>query len=145
MSKIRKIALGLVIVVLVIMVGLAIIIPRLADVDRYRAQVAAQIQAQTGKPAEIGHLDLTIFPQVAIRVDDFSLGNPPGFPTGPVCNRSPNLRGGRCLRAAAPAGGDQISGAGRSGHLLLLSDVHGKWNYESPAVTMAAAGRSARR
>ena len=82
MSKGKKVALVVVIVLVLIVVGLAIIIPMLLDVDRYRPQVAAQIQQETGKPVQIGRLALTILPQVAIRVDDFSLGNPAGFPTG---------------------------------------------------------------
>src|ERR1035437_4379302 len=82
MSRGKKIALVVLIIFVVVVAGLAIIVPMLFDVDRYRPQVAAQIQKETGKPVEIGRLTLTILPQVAIRVDDFSLGNPAGFPTG---------------------------------------------------------------
>ena len=94
MSKGKKIALIVVIALVLIVVGLAIIIPMLFNVDRYRPQVAAQIQQETGKPAQIGRLALTILPQVAIRVDDFSLGNPTGFPHGRFCESQEDLRGG---------------------------------------------------
>ena len=85
MSKGKKVALAIVVELVLVIVGLAIIIPLLLNVDRYRPQVIAQIQQETGKPVQIGRLDLTILPQVAIRVDDFSLGNPAGFPTGRFC------------------------------------------------------------
>jgi uncharacterized protein involved in outer membrane biogenesis len=82
MSEGKKVALILVIALIGIVGGLAIIIPMLLKVDRYRPQVIAQIQRETGKPVQIGRLDLTILPQVAIRVDDLALGNPAGFPPG---------------------------------------------------------------
>jgi uncharacterized protein involved in outer membrane biogenesis len=82
MSKGKKVALVAVIVLVLIVVGLAIVIPMMFDVDHFRPQVAAQIQQETGKPAHIGHLALTLRPVTAIRVDDFSLENPAGFPSG---------------------------------------------------------------
>jgi uncharacterized protein involved in outer membrane biogenesis len=59
-------------------------VPMLVDVDRYRPQVAAQIEQATGKPTQIGRLALTIFPRLSIRLDDFQLGNPPHYPQGPL-------------------------------------------------------------
>jgi uncharacterized protein involved in outer membrane biogenesis len=138
MSKGKKLALGLVILVLVSVGVLAIIIPLLVDVDRYRPQVAAQIQAQTGKPAQIGHLALTIFPEVAVRVDDFSLGNPPGFPTGQFVRAQ---RIYAVMEAFALLHRQVVikSLELEAPDIHLLSDVHGKWNYESPPATKAAA------
>jgi hypothetical protein len=83
MTKGKKIALVVVLVVVVLLVGLAILVPLLVNVDRYRPQVAAQIEQATGKPAQIGRLTLTIFPRLSIRFDDFELGNPPHYPQGP--------------------------------------------------------------
>ena len=80
MSTGKKIALGGAVFLVVLLVALAIAVPMLVDVDRYRPQVVAFIQEQTGKPAEIGRLTLTLFPTLSIRVDDFTLGNPSGFP-----------------------------------------------------------------
>ena len=103
----------------------------LFNVDRYRPQVAAQIQQETGKPAQIGRLALTILPQVAIRVDDFSLGNPTGFPTGDfvkakkiyaVVNASALLH--RKVEITSLELDDLT--------LDMLEDTHGKWNFENP-------------
>ncbi len=131
MSKGKKIALVLLIVLVLIVVGLAIIIPMLFDLDRYRPQVAAQIQQETGKPAQIGRLALTILPEVAIRVDDFTLENPPGFPPGDfvkakkiyaVVNASALLH--RKVEITSLELDDLT--------LNMLEDTHGKWNFESP-------------
>jgi uncharacterized protein involved in outer membrane biogenesis len=131
MSKGKKIALGVVIVLVVLILGLAVAIPLLIDVDRYRPQVIAHIQEETGKPAEIGKLTLTVFPTLSIRVDDFALGNPAGFPTGYLVKT-------RRVYAVVDRGAlwnrqviikslelDQPV-------IRLLSDVRGKWNFENP-------------
>ncbi len=133
MSKVKKIALIVAIVVVVFILGLAIIIPMLLNVDRYRPQVAAQIQQETGKPAHIGRLALTILPVVAIRVDDFSLGNPRGFPTTDfvkvkkiyaVVNPFALLH--RQVEITSLEMDDLT--------LDMLENTHGKWNFEnSPA------------
>jgi uncharacterized protein involved in outer membrane biogenesis len=136
MSKGKKNALILLIVLVVIVVGLAVIIPMLFDVDHYRPQVAAQIQQETGKPAQIGRLTLTILPQVAIRVDDFSLGNPAGFPTGDfvkakkiyaVVNAYALLH--RKVEITSLDLDDLT--------LNMLENTQGKWNFENPPAKAA--------
>ena len=134
MSKGKKIALGVVIVLVVLILGLAVAIPLLIDIDRYRPQVIAHIQEETGKPAEIGKLSLTIFPTFSIRVDDFALGNPAGFPKGylvkarriyaivdrdALWNRQVIIKS---LELDQPV-------------IRLLSDVRGKWNFENPPIS----------
>jgi len=133
MSTGKKAALILVIVLVLIVVGLAIIIPRLFNIDRYRPQVAAQIRQETGKPAQIGRLALTILPQVAIRVDDLSLGNPPSFPPGDF------VKAKRIYAVVNPFAllhhKVEITSLELDDLTLdLLEDTHGKWNFEnSPA------------
>jgi len=131
MSKGKKVALVLVIVLVLIVVALAIIIPMIFNVDRYRPQVAAQIQRATGKPAQIERLALTILPQVAIRVDDFSLGNPKGFPTGDFVKAkkiyavvNPFALLHRKVEITSLEMDDLT--------LDMLEDTHGKWNFENP-------------
>ena len=131
MSKGKKVALVVVIVLVLIVVGLAIIIPMLFNVDRYRPQVAAQIQQETGKPAQIGRLALTILPEVAIRVDDFSLGNPSGFPTGDFVKAkkiyavvNPFALLHRKVEITSLELDDLT--------LDMLENTHGKWNFENP-------------
>lgn len=131
MSKLKKVALAVAVGVVLVIVALAIIIPLLLNIDRYRPEVIARIQQETGKPVQIGRLDLTILPQVAIRVDDFSMGNPTGFPAGDFVKA-------KKIYAVVDASAlmhhqveitslelDDLT-------LNMLEDTHGKWNFENP-------------
>jgi len=133
----KKIALGVVIFFLVLVAGLAIVVPMLLDVDRYRPQVAQHIEAQTGKPASIGHLGLTVFPTLAIRVDNLSLGNPAGFPQGTFLEVR---RVTVALDAAALWNREILIRSLDLDRptLNLLSDVRGRWNFENPPQARAA-------
>ncbi len=138
MSTGKKVALSLLIALLVIVVGLAMIIPLLVDVDRYRPQVAAHIQQETGKPAQIGRLALTILPQVAIRVDDFALGNPPGFPSGDFVKARriyAVVDVFALLHRKVVVNSLELDDPA----INLLSDVHGKWNFENAPGKSAAS------
>jgi uncharacterized protein involved in outer membrane biogenesis len=131
MSKTMKIALVVLIVLVVVVVGLAVIIPLVINVDRYRPQVIAQIQKETGKPVEIRRLSLTIIPQVAIRVDDFSMGNPTAFPTGDFVRASKiyaMVDALALLHHKVEITSLEISDL----TLNTLEDTHGKWNFENP-------------
>ena len=80
MSRRKKVVLGVLIFLALTLVALLVIVPLLLNLDRYRPQVAAIIEQQMGMPTEIGHLAFTVFPHLSVRVDDFALKNPPGFP-----------------------------------------------------------------
>ncbi len=142
MSKVKKLALGILVVLVVLVAGVAIIVPMLANIDRYRPQVAAQIAKETGKPVEIGRLTLTILPRVAIRVDDFALGNPDRFPKGDFIKA-------RKIYAAVNAFElmhhkvDITSLQFDDLTLDLLEDNRGKWNFENPPAQAAAPAPSA--
>lgn len=138
MSTRKKVVLGIIIFLVVTLVALVVIVPLLFDVDRYRPQVAALIEKQTGKPVDIGHLALTVFPSLSIRVDDFTLRNPAGFPQG-------NFVKAERIYALVDAGGlwrhqvvikslDLDAPA-----ISLLSDLRGNWNFENkPSSTKTA-------
>jgi uncharacterized protein YhdP len=82
MSSRRKVIVTLVLLLVAVLAVLVVVVPRLVDIDHYRPQVVAQIEQATGKKTEIGHLSLSILPTLSIRVDEFGLANPPGFPEG---------------------------------------------------------------
>lgn len=139
----KKIAFGVVVFLVVLLAGLVIVIPRLIDIDRYRPQVVARLQEETGKPAEIGHLALTLFPKVSIRVDDFALGNPPGFPEGDFVR----ARRGYAVVDAGALWNRQvvISSLQLDEPIInLLSDIRGKWNFENPPQSVGATKPPAR-
>src|SRR5271169_3034226 len=131
MSKLKKIALGLLIFLVVIIVAAVMIVPRLIDVDRYRPEIVERLQTATGKPAEIGKLTLTLFPAVSIRVDDFALGNPKGFPEGDFVKA-------KQIEAYVDAGAlwnRQIvitSLELDEPEIKLLQTARGEWNFATP-------------
>ena len=119
-------------VILIILVLLAVlVVPSLVDINRYRPQVAALLEKQTGKPASIGRLELTIFPHLAIQVNNFELGNPKGFPQGNFFN----ARRIYALLQAGPLWHRKIviqSLIVEGPEIHLQSNSAGRWNYENP-------------
>jgi uncharacterized protein involved in outer membrane biogenesis len=119
-------------VVLVFLVLLGVLlVPRLVDVNRYRPQVAALLESQTGKPARIGRLELTLFPHLAIQVDDFGLGNPKGFPAGDFFKAHRIY----ALLQSGPLWHRKIviqSLIVEDPVIHLISNTAGHWNYENP-------------
>ena len=115
-----------------------LVIPSLVDVNRYRPQVAAFLEKETGKPVNIGRLSLTVFPHLAIEVDDFTMGNPKGFPAGdffkthrvyalletkPLWNRKIVVQS---LIVEDPV-------------IHMISNAAGHWNFENPPSPTPAA------
>jgi len=119
-------------VVLVCLVLLGVLlVPRLVDVNRYRPQVAALLESKTGKPARIGRLQLTLFPHLAIQVDDFALGNPKGFPSGDFFKAHRIY----ALLQSGPLWHRKIvvqSLIVEDPVIHLISNTAGHWNFENP-------------
>jgi uncharacterized protein involved in outer membrane biogenesis len=139
MSRRRKVILGILIFLVVILVALVVVVPLVFDVDRYRPEVTSLIEKQTGKPTEIGHLALTVFPSLSIRVDDFALRNPSGFPEGCFVKAQRIYAvvdlGGLWDRQVVIKSLDLDTPV-----ISLLSDIKGNWNFENkPSLTKAAA------
>jgi AsmA family/AsmA-like C-terminal region len=137
MSKRRKIALIVLAILIVVMAGLAVMVPMLADINRYRPEVAKHLEEETGKPVEIGHLALRVLPSVAIRVDDFSMGNPPGFPRGTF------VKAGRIYAVVDALALWHRQVVVKSLELddpvlNLLQDATGRWNFENPPAPRSA-------
>ena len=138
MSKSKKIALGILIGVAVLVLALVVAVPLLINIDRYRPEVVKHLEAETGKPVEIGKLTLHVFPSVAVYVDDFSMGNPAGFPPGVFVKA-------RRISAMVDAGQlwDRkvaIKSLELDDPLLnILQDARGKWNFENPPAAQKAS------
>ena len=113
-----------------VLVGI-LVVPKLVDVNRYRPQVAALLESQTGKPASIGRLGLTLFPHLAIQVDNFALGNPKGFPRGDFFKAQRIY----ALLQAKPLWHRKIviqSLIVEAPVIHLLCNTAGHWNFENP-------------
>jgi uncharacterized protein involved in outer membrane biogenesis len=61
--------------------ALVLVALALFDADRYRPKLISYLQERTGKPVEISHISLTLFP-LSIRIEKFGMKNSPPFPPG---------------------------------------------------------------
>jgi uncharacterized protein involved in outer membrane biogenesis len=132
MSTRRKAVLTILILLAVLILVLAVAVPRLADIDRYRPEVIARIERGSGRSAKIAKFDLTILPVLAIRADNIAIGNPPGFPAGSFLeiNRAyARLDPGALLHRRIVIRSLQLEAP----RLSLISDRAGRWNTEGPA------------
>ncbi len=80
MGKLLKITSGLVLLI----VGAAIVAPRVIDPNDYREQIQTVVKEKTGRDLAInGDLSLSIFPWIGIGLNDVSLSNAVGFKAAP--------------------------------------------------------------
>jgi len=80
MSRLLKILLAIVGVLVVLLLGVAVAVMVLVDPNEYRGEIAAAVEEQTGRSFVIdGELGLRVLPCCAVAIDDTRLGNPPGF------------------------------------------------------------------
>lgn len=78
MRKLVKI-IGAVVAILILAL---VSIPMFISADYLKGQLVAQVKQATGRDLVIkGNASLTLFPNIAIRVEDVTLGNPAGFAT----------------------------------------------------------------
>lgn len=74
----RRLLIAVLVVIVLIFIGIAAI--SLIDVNKYRPRIEAELQSKLGLPVTLGKMHLRIFP-FSIRVDGFTLGEPPQFPS----------------------------------------------------------------
>lgn len=137
MSKGRKGILIAACIIAALIISVAVIAPRIFQVNRYRPYVVQLIEQKTGRQVEIGRLGLSVFPSIRIEVDDFAISNPAGFPAGDwlrVGRIDARLDAGALWRHQIVIRSLDLNGP----DLTLLSDAHGRWNYAMPPRRAAA-------
>ncbi len=127
----RRTGLILVVTAAGVLVMLTLLVPVLLNLDRYRPDVISYLQKKTGKPVEVGRLALNLFPKVSIRVDDFGLKNPAGFPAGyfvTVKRIDAELDAAALLHRRVTIKSLVL----KNPIINLVSDPDGPWNFENP-------------
>lgn len=77
MMKWGGIALG---IMVVLVIGAMVLVPRFVDVQQYKPQIEALVTEQTGRSFSMGDdIKLSVFPWVGVSLSDLVLGNAPGF------------------------------------------------------------------
>ena len=130
-------------VALVLMVAAGLIVPYFLDADRYRTLIAAAIESETGRAVSLGKIRLRLLPRVGFVVEDFRLGNPPGFAEGDVLTVD-TIRGNLALGALLRRQVQLSSLEFVRPTLVLLEDERGQTNYGGRLVTGRASAESAR-
>lgn len=119
-----------------IIVGLALA-PFLISLDRFRPEIVAMIENETGRKIEIGSLRLSLLPTTHVEIAEFRVKNSEGFPEGNTLEVGKIDIGatiGSLLRRQLQVTSVNVSGV----RLNLLEDSRGKTNYEALAQTAAA-------
>ncbi len=115
-----------------LLIAVAWILPRFLDVDRYRTLVRSAIEERTGRHVTIGKISARLLPRLSIVVDDFHLGNPPGFAPGEVLSIDSvhgNLALGPLVRKDIQISSLELVHP----KITLLEDERGQTNYQAPA------------
>jgi uncharacterized protein involved in outer membrane biogenesis len=67
--------------IVAVAIGVALLLPVLANPDRYRPELISYLEARTGKQIEVGHIGVNWIP-LSIRLDNFGAKNFKPFPSG---------------------------------------------------------------
>ncbi len=111
------------------LVVLALIVPYFLDLDRYRAQIIALAEKETGRKVEIGKIRARLIPTVGFTIENFKLSNPQGYAEG-------NLLEVEAIRGSLewlPLLSKQIRLSGIElvrPKVTLLEDERGRSNYD---------------
>ena len=73
----RQLAIAVVVMVAVV-VGLMLALPRLLDVNRYRGQVQTELQKRLNRPVQLGQLFLNVFP-LRVKAANVVIGEDPSY------------------------------------------------------------------
>ncbi len=85
MKRLIKIILWLVGVIVVLVLGLAILLPQFIDPNDYKQEIAGLVKKQTGRDVTIaGDLKLSVFPWLGIETGELALSNAPAFGDEPM-------------------------------------------------------------
>lgn len=131
--------------VLALLVVVAIAVPLLVSADYLKAQLQAQVKKATGRELVIqGKASLSLFPALAITVEDVTLGNPAGF-AAPYLVHVDKLAAGAALKPLL-AKELRITGITLDGATLYLeANARGAKNWEfSPAKAADSTNEAAR-
>ena len=125
-----KLILKLVGALLALLIITAIAVPMFISADYLKEQLQAQVKKATGRELAIkGKASLSVFPTIAIQVEDVTLGNPDGF-TSPYLVHIKKLETGAALRPLL-AKELRVTGVTLDGATLYLEQAaNGKKNWE---------------
>ena len=142
MKKLFGILIGVIAAIVLVLVLAGIVLPMIYDKEDLKSAISAQVQEHTGRQLRIdGDLDFSVFPWLAIEVNQLSLGNAPGFGEKPFAEVG-RARVGVALiplfRQQLAADEVLLEGV----HLFLEVDAKGQSNWADLAADKAPSEQS---
>lgn len=116
-----------ILLVIVILIGLAL--PYLLDVERYKPQIIAAIEKETGRKATIGTMRARFIPSVGFTIENVVLGSPASFGDNPLLSVEKikgSLAWGPLLRREFQLSGIELVRP----KVTLIEDENGRTNYD---------------
>lgn len=130
--KRRRLILGALAVLLVLVVGIALALPFLVDVNRYRGLIQDQAQQALGRKVSLGEMSLTILPTFGIKVTPFEV-------EGLV--KADTVTVGAHLLPLLMGGDIEISKVIlRRPEIILVRAGDGSWNFQGLVPSEAPSG-----
>lgn len=122
--------------VLLVVLVLALVVPPLVNLGRYRRSITEGISAALGRPVSAGEISLRLLPRPGIALSNFTVGEDPAFGYEPVLHAesvvvSPRLSS--LWRRRLEIGRISLDGAS----LNLVKNDAGQWNIDSLLVHAA--------
>lgn len=134
-AKILLIVFGVLIVI-----GLAL--PYVLDVDRYKPQILAAIEKETGRKASIAKIRARFIPSIGFSIENFVLGSPASFGDNPLLSVEAirgSLAWGPLLRGQFQLSGIELVRP----KVQLIEDENARNNYDFPKKPASKAAPSA--
>lgn len=141
----------LIVIAVLLVIGLAA--PYFLDANKYRDEIIAAIEEETGRKAQIGNIEARLIPNIGFVIEGVSIGNPPNFAAGNLLEVE-SIRGSLAwmpllLRREFKLSSIELVNP----KVVLLEDARGRNNYDfgkqeeqeqpTPAVEEGAAFRIA--
>ena len=121
------IAIGIVVVLLIVV---ALALPFLIDVNRFKPTLEADLSMALGRKVEIGNIQLALL-QGSVKVNDISIADDPEFSNAPFL-QAKQLAAGVALQPLIFSKKLQVSSFTiTEPQVVLLHAASGKWNYSS--------------
>src|SRR5204863_2824581 len=134
----KKLAIAVGVVLVLIVVAMAVL-PFVVDVNRYRPRIQAELQAKTGRPISLGHMDLKVFP-LAFRVQNFVMGEDKSFPQVHSFAQAQEVYVSANLIPLLKGEVEVNSVELRKPVIELIRNPQGVWNFSSIGKPAASAG-----
>jgi uncharacterized protein involved in outer membrane biogenesis len=125
----RKLIIVVPVIVAAAIGAVALLLPVIANPDRYRPDLISYLETKTGKQIEVGHIGINWIP-LSIRLDNFGVRNPKPFPSGYFLKAA---RMDAAIDVAALLHRQIVikSMALRDPIINVISDPDGLWNFEN--------------